>query len=180
MTTADRVQLTPSLYRLIRRCSADYYKIFSSKNLNIVYCQVRSGAYIASFDLYLSSPALMLTLYPSCVHTTLAALLSQELLQTLPHTPWMQTSTLPAFSTGPSTKRTVPLVQGWAAIQGEMYCVCMCRWNHVQPMYCIVLWQYSSPFVFISKGPKYVSSMSSSSLSQLLVFRRKCKSGAIY
>ena len=47
MTTADRVQLTPSLYRLIRRCSADYYKIFSSKNLNIVYCQVRSGAQLA-------------------------------------------------------------------------------------------------------------------------------------
>ena len=111
-----------------------------------------------SFDLYLSSPSLMFTLYPSCVHTTLAALLSQEPLQTLPHTPWMQTSTLPALSTGPSTKRTVPLVQGWAAMQGEMYCVCMCRWNHVPPiyyctLYCIVLWQYSSPFVFISKGP---------------------------
>ena len=28
----------------------------------------------------------------------------------------MQTSNLPALSTGPSTKRTVPLVQGWAAV----------------------------------------------------------------
>ena len=178
MTLADRVQLTPSQYRLILRYSA-ILQNFSSKNLIIVYC---STSKIKCLTLYIihSSPALMFTLYPSCVHTTLAALLSQELLQTLPHTPWMQTSTLPALSTGPSTKRTVPLVQGRAAIQGEMYCVCMCRWSHVPPMYCIVLWQYSSPFVFISKGPKYVSSMSSSSLSQLLVFRRKCKSGAIY
>ena len=102
---------------------------FSSKNFNIVYCPTSKIRCLALYitNLYLSSPALMFTLYPSCVHTTLAALLSQEAPQTLPHTPWMQTSTLPALSTGPSTKRTVPLVQGWTAIQGEMYCVCMCR-----------------------------------------------------
>ena len=56
-----------------------------------------------------------LALYPSCLHTTLASLLSQKSSHTVPHTPLMQTSTLPALFTGPLTKRSVLLVQCWAA-----------------------------------------------------------------
>ena len=59
----------------------------------------------------------LLTSYPSCLHTTLASLLSQPLSHTVPHTPLMQISTLPALSSGPSTKRSVSLVQFWAAME---------------------------------------------------------------
>ena len=57
-----------------------------------------------------------LTLYPSCLHTTLASLVSHPSSQTVPQTPLMQISTLPALGRGPLTKRTVPLVQRWAAV----------------------------------------------------------------
>jgi len=56
------------------------------------------------------------TLYPSCLHTTLASLLSHRSSHTVPHTPLIQISTLPALFTGPPTKRSVWLVQRWATI----------------------------------------------------------------
>ena len=68
-------------------------------------------------------PPSELTLYPSCLHTTLASLLSQLLYRphTVPHTPLMQTSTLPAFSRDPLAKRIVPLVQCWTAVVRGIY-----------------------------------------------------------
>jgi len=62
-----------------------------------------------------------LALYLSCLHTTLASLLSQKSSHTVPHTPLMQTSTLPALFTGPLTKRSVSLVQCWAAVGRENF-----------------------------------------------------------
>ena len=70
-----------------------------------------------------TTSALRLTLYklvpdpenPSCLHTTLASLLSHPSSHTVPHTLLIQISTLPALCKGPLTKRTVPLVQCWAA-----------------------------------------------------------------
>ena len=47
------------------------------------------------------------------------SLLSQPLSHTVPHTPLMQISTLPALSTGPSTKRRVSFVQFWTAVEEE-------------------------------------------------------------
>ena len=67
----------------------------------------------------------VLTLYPSCLHTTLASLLSQLLWHTVPHTPLMQISTLPALSRGPPAKRTVPVMQCWAA---AFYIKKLCYW----------------------------------------------------
>ena len=48
---------------------------------------------------------------PSCLHTTLASVLSQESSQTVPHTPLWHSSTLPSLEFAPLTRRTVPVVQ---------------------------------------------------------------------
>ena len=63
----------------------------------------------------------LFTLYPICLHTTWASWLSK--LHTVPQTPLMQSSTLPALSTVPLIKRTVPLVQLWTAVQWICYLV---------------------------------------------------------
>ena len=87
-----------------------------------------------------TSPEILITPFLSLLPTHHFPPHTPSLLPTFPsphtHTPFMQTSTLPALATGPSTKRTVPLVQGWAAVQRKSYQVfvtlgvCMCRWNH--------------------------------------------------
>ena len=61
------------------------------------------------------------TLNPSCLHTTLASLLSHPLSHTVPHNPLMQISTLPALSTGPPARRSVPLVQDWIAMETNIH-----------------------------------------------------------
>ena len=73
---------------------------------------------------WINSPLPVFILYPSCLHTTVAKRSPKRTLHTVPHTPLMQTSTLPALSRGPLTKRSVSLVQCWAAVVGEMH---LCR-----------------------------------------------------
>ena len=68
---------------------------------------------------WMNSPPLVLTLYPSCLHTTLVSVLSQPPPHTVPHAPLMQTSTVPALSRGPLTNRSAPLVQFWTAVYRE-------------------------------------------------------------
>ena len=101
----------------------------------------------------------MFTLYPSCLHTTLASLLSQPLSHTVPHTPLMQISTLPALLTGPPTKRTVPLVQFWTSVEGDKfvtilknyYITCCLHVVLVRPFMCYCL---SSKSIILYYTPK--------------------------
>lgn len=48
---------------------------------------------------------------PSWLQTTSASRLSQSSSHTVPHRPWMHSSTLPLYSEAPSTSRTSPVVQ---------------------------------------------------------------------
>ena len=68
---------------------------------------------------WMNLPPLVLTLYPSCLHTTLVSVLSQPPPHTVPHTSLMQTSTVPALARGPLTNRSAPLVQFWTAVYRE-------------------------------------------------------------
>ena len=56
---------------------------------------------------------------PSCLHTTLASLVSQLPLHTVPHTPLMQISTLPSLEDRPPTSRRAPLLQSWVAVHSN-------------------------------------------------------------
>ena len=55
--------------------------------------------------------------YPNCRHTTVASSVPQESSQTVPHSLFMQISTLPSFGMLPPTSRSWPVVQGavWCA-----------------------------------------------------------------
>ena len=50
--------------------------------------------------------------YPSCRHTTVASVLLQESSHTVPHTLFIQISTLPSFGMLPPTNRTSSVLQG--------------------------------------------------------------------
>ena len=52
--------------------------------------------------------------YPSCRHTTVASVLLQPSSHTVPHTLFIQISTLPSFGTLPPTSRSWPVVHGTA------------------------------------------------------------------
>ena len=100
---------------------------FHDRRSNSIVIQVTSDPkHYINNPLFTDSPPPVSTLYPSCLHTTLAAPISQPFSShTVPHTPLMQTSTLPALSRDPLTKRTVPLVQLWTAVERKHF---LCIW----------------------------------------------------
>ena len=56
--------------------------------------------------------------YPNCLHTTVASLLSHESSQTVPHDPFLHTSTRPSKLLDPPTRRTDPSIQAVKNSQG--------------------------------------------------------------
>ena len=51
--------------------------------------------------------------YPSCLHTTVASLVSHPLLVTVPQIPLTHTSTLPSLLLAPPIRRILPLPEHW-------------------------------------------------------------------
>ena len=68
--------------------------------------------------------------YPSCRHTTVASVLPQESSHTVPHSLFMQISTLPSLAMLPPASRSWPVVQGAVYVQNDLLtddrslCVC--------------------------------------------------------
>ena len=81
--------------------------------------------------------------YPSCRHTTVASVLPQESSHTVPHTLFMQISTVPSFGMLPPTSRNWPAVQETAHDISERLFI-----EHQRSLY---IWSVTAGSIYVDK-----------------------------